>query len=471
MLVPARVVLTSFLAMSAAGLAAAQTPLTSALTYQGELTQVGQPVNGTATFTFRLFGVASGGVALGSQTFALVPVEDGRFTVLLNAAGQLSASAFNGERRWLELEVNGTLLLPRQEVTAAPYSLRTRAVDWSGVENEPVCFPLCLPFSGSIAAGVAFSITATSASDVGFFTINNAASAAECVDASSNGGGNVVEAAMTGTGRAGLFQINNDVNGNDAIGATSNGSGDAISAVMSGMGRAGIFENTNASNSDPALEAFSSGSPTGNSGTFQCFNTGGGRAAYLESDTGGIFTLRVRNLAMGGGSAELVGHVNVIGNLSASGTKPFRIDHPLEPANRYLYHYALESPEVLNVYRGRATLDEHGEAEIELPPYFSALNRQFEYQLTPLGAAMPNLHVAAEIEGLRFGIAGGQPGRSVSWQVTATRNDAYVQLYGAPVEVEKPPHERGRFLHPELHGATEYERVGDSPAAAEITRR
>jgi hypothetical protein len=46
----------------------------------------------------------------------------------------------------------------------------------------------------------------------------------------------------------------------------------------------------------------------------------------------------------------------VDGNLSkAAGS--FKIDHPLEPANKYLYHSFVESPDMMNVYNGNVTTD------------------------------------------------------------------------------------------------------------------
>jgi hypothetical protein len=50
------------------------------------------------------------------------------------------------------------------------------------------------------------------------------------------------------------------------------------------------------------------------------------------------------------------------------------------------------------------------------PDYFEALNRDPSYHLTAIGAPMPNLHVAVEIQGNRFKIAGGVPGKKVSWK-------------------------------------------------------
>jgi trimeric autotransporter adhesin len=147
------------------------------------------------------------------------------------------------------------------------------------------------------------------------------------------------------------------------------------------------------------------------------------------------------------------GNVNIAGNLSVSGTKSFKIDHPLDPANKYLYHAALESSEVLNLYSGNATLDTNGEATVQLPDWFEALNRDFRYQLTAIGAAAPGLHIAQEIQNHSFRIAGGAAAMKVSWQVTAVRQDAWEKAHPMVVEVPKPPRERGYYINPELFGA------------------
>ncbi len=155
-------------------------------------------------------------------------------------------------------------------------------------------------------------------------------------------------------------------------------------------------------------------------------------------------------------AGHFTGDVYVNGDFSATGTKSFKIDHPLDAANRYLYHFAQESPEVQNVYNGVATLDARGEALVALPEYFAALNAgPFRYQLTPIGAPMPNLYIAEEIQGDRFKIAGGVPGKKVSWEVTAIRNDPYLRDHPASVEVDKPTHEKGTYIYPEGYGQPE----------------
>jgi hypothetical protein len=101
------------------------------------------------------------------------------------------------------------------------------------------------------------------------------------------------------------------------------------------------------------------------------------------------------------------GNVEVTGYLSSSG-KLFKIDHPLEPTNKYLIHSCVESSERLTVYSGNAILDARGEVWVDLPHWFEALNSDFRYQLTPIGGAAPNLHIAEEIAENRFKIAGGR---------------------------------------------------------------
>ncbi len=158
-----------------------------------------------------------------------------------------------------------------------------------------------------------------------------------------------------------------------------------------------------------------------------------------------------------------MGNVHVSGTLSKTAGS-FRIDHPLDPANRYLQHSFVESPDMMNIYNGNAELDAAGEAWVELPEWFEVLNQDFRYQLTPIGAPGPNLYVAEEISGNRFRIAGGEAGMRVSWQVTGVRHDAYAQANRIAVDVEKPAGERGKYLHPELLGLPRTSAIG---AAAE----
>jgi len=153
------------------------------------------------------------------------------------------------------------------------------------------------------------------------------------------------------------------------------------------------------------------------------------------------------------------GNLHVAGTLSKSGGQ-FKIDHPLDPANKYLSHSFVESPDMMNVYNGNIVLDEKGEAWVELPEWFETINRDFRYQLTAIGSPGPNLYVTQEISDNQFKIAGGEPDLKVSWQVTGIRQDPWANKYRIQVEEVKPDSEKGKYLHPELYGLPENMAIG-----------
>lgn len=174
----------------------------------------------------------------------------------------------------------------------------------------------------------------------------------------------------------------------------------------------------------------------------------------------GILGVSVLTAAQGGYGVISSTNLGALGNLNVLGTKTFHIDHPLDPDNKFLNHFCTESNEVLNVYRGNIKLDNNGTAVVTLPDYFSAINIDYSYILTPVGAAAPNLHISKEISGNTFEVAGGTPGLKVSWQVTAVRNDDFLKLYPESRNAEpmKPESQRGRYLLPEAKG---FDKWGD----------
>jgi hypothetical protein len=123
-----------------------------------------------------------------------------------------------------------------------------------------------------------------------------------------------------------------------------------------------------------------------------------------------------------------------------------------------------------NVYDDVVVLDRKGKAEIELPDWFSALNKDFRYQLTAIGAPGPNLYIAEEIaeantkysskssnknNNSSFKIAGSPSGMKVSWQVTGIRKDPWANTNRIEVEDDKSAKERGYYLHPDPYGQPE----------------
>ena len=112
--------------------------------------------------------------------------------------------------------------------------------------------------------------------------------------------------------------------------------------------------------------------------------------------------------------------MQVNGTLTAA-TKHFKIDHPLDPANKYLVHACVESIEMMNIYRGNVTLDSDGKATVQMPDWFQAEKGDFSYQLTCIGGFAP-VYVDKELQDNRFAVAGGKAGQKISWQVGLPSN-------------------------------------------------
>ncbi len=178
--------------------------------------------------------------------------------------------------------------------------------------------------------------------------------------------------------------------------------------------------------------------------------TGVGVYGIASEITGVNIGVKGESSSPNGYAGYFVGNVNVLGNLSKGGGN-FKIDHPLDPENKYLSHSFVESPDMMNIYNGIVTLGKDGSAVVTLPDWFEALNREFRYQLTCIGGFAP-VYVAKKVNGNRFRIAGGKPGMEVSWQLTGVRKDAYAEMHRVPVEEIKPIAERGSYLHPEAFG-------------------
>ncbi len=172
----------------------------------------------------------------------------------------------------------------------------------------------------------------------------------------------------------------------------------------------------------------------------------------------------------GKSTIDLEGNVNISGSLTKN-SGSFKIDHPLDPANKYLYHSFVESPDMMNVYNGNVVTNQRGVATVTLPDYFEALNQDFRYQLTVIGQFAQAI-VARKIAHNRFVIRTSRPNVEVSWQVTGIRHDAYADAHRIQVEVEKPPQEQGRYLHPELFGAAAEQAISyHAPAASPNAER
>lgn len=310
--------------------------------------------------------------------------------------------------------------------------------------------------------------------------------------------GSALKALTTGTGAAARIEIDNPSNINPALTVTTDATNVALAASNMGNANGGAvwIVVANSSNTAHALHSAHYGS---------------GRAVYGDAVHGvgvvgeslnntGVWGIADEGIGVDGSSTSGVGvkgrtgeNIAVYGvnnstslpaiegwnqgsgdifrgwsgasgsqtkkfSVSSSGalwavSKSFRIDHPLDPKNRYLNHVSVESPDMKNLYDGVLTTDDQGLATVLLPTWFEALNMDFRYQLTVLGdGAWAKARVFREIADNRFIVQTDLPNTRVSWQVTGIRKDAWAEKNRIPVEQEKPVAERGSCIEPAACG-------------------
>ncbi len=230
-------------------------------------------------------------------------------------------------------------------------------------------------------------------------------------------------------------------------GANSNG---IYAEATGGGGSAAYFNGTGTSN---GLAAYAL---TGLGVYGQASSSYGIYGKTVSASYGGVIGFSGNNAVYGS-----LGHANqysllgngdifIAGNLAkASGT--FKIDHPQDPANKYLIHSFVESPDMMNVYNGNIVTDADGNATVKLPDYFLALNKEFRYQLTAMGTFAEAI-IAEEVNAMNeFKIKTDKPNVKISWQVTGIRQDAYANAHRIKDVVEKTGDEKGKYIHPELY--------------------
>ncbi|MBN2090797.1 hypothetical protein JW964_14385 [candidate division KSB1 bacterium] len=286
------------------------------------------------------------------------------------------------------------------------------------------------------------------------------------LDASS--AGTQPTALITNTGTAGVaarLRITNSTNAENALEATTSGTGNAayfyasnvnstspiLEVATNSKGNTAYFHIDNTTSTSNCLRAISSSTNASSDALEVRAQAGNGLQATSYGSEPTIY-------AYSGYSANrkagyFYGNVQVTGSLS-KGSGSFMIDHPLDPANKYLCHSFVESPDMMNVYNGNIVLDANGEATVEMPEWFSSLNNDFRYQLTTIGGFAP-VYIAEEMANNRFKIAGGKANMKVSWQVTGIRQDAFAKAHRIQVEVEKEANERGKYLYPTENGVSE----------------
>jgi hypothetical protein len=317
--------------------------------------------------------------------------------------------------------------------------------------------------------GAPITVRTTSAAGIGIVAQGNAAGVAALSPEGTGLWGNTGSASHNNAGVSGISSGANGTgvkgtanNGPTAYGVWGESSGIGVYGLATAPGGVGLKGES--VNGGLATGVYGVGSSFGVFATASAANGEG--VVGIASGANGI---GVYGSAPNGNAGFFNGDVVITGACCGASGGSFRMDHPLDPANKYLYHSAVASQEMLNVYNGSVILDGKGEAWVQMPEWFEAVNGDFRYQLTAIGAPGPDLYIAEKVQANRFKIAGGQADMEVSWQVTGVRHDAYAEANRIPVETDKPEGERGMYLHPELYGRPDSEAIGREPVLQDRT--
>ena len=406
------------------------------ISYQGVLSDaLGNPKpDGDYTITFSFYEAQTGGDATWTESKTL-NLTKGLFSTSLGDQVVFGAELIFDKPYWLGIKVaNESELSPRIALTSSGYSLTSdNALD---VADGKVVKSL---------NGLKDAVNLEGSGGTTITTTDN-----KITISSSDGG----------SGIQGVVNTNNTIAITDPNGPTATVNL-KVPLAIGGSGNYNTF--------------FSSNSTTG-TGVYGESNTGYGIIGHSNTnigvegrsasgfgvsghhDQGGsmfgaLGTLTAAVYGNNGGTTNWYagyfdGNVTVMGSFYAS-EKNFMIDHPLDPANKYLIHSCVESSERMNIYNGNITTDASGLATVELPGYFEALNVDYRYQLTVMGQFAQSI-VENKIQNNRFTIRTDKPNVEVSWQVTGIRNDPYAKTHPFIVEQEKEEFAKGKYLRPEL---------------------
>lgn len=255
-----------------------------------------------------------------------------------------------------------------------------------------------------------------------------------------------VENSFGANPRYGVFGITNEVNDGSAgvfgssplanQGQTYGVLGVSRSETAASSGVRGVSTSPSATNPTYGVYGFTNSTNANAAGVY-------GSAANTATVWAGYFEGRVRCTE----------------GIEVPVNKNFIIDHPLDPANKYLRHHSIEAPEALNVYSGIVTTDASGNAVVSLPAYFESLNKDFRYTLTCINQFAQAI-VTQKVQNNRFSIKTDKPNVEVSWVIYGTRNDPAYQQLALPTESAKEPQNVGKYLVPQAYGQPREKAIG-----------
>src|SRR5579863_5210078 len=398
-----------------AALAAANAVVPPVVKFSGVLTDAtNKPMTGKVGVTFSLYKESQGGAALWVETQNVTADKTGHYSAMLGSTtsqGIPSTVFASGEAHWLGVQVQGQAEQARTLLMSVPYALK--ALDAETIGGKPLsALQLAAPnggssFANSNNAPAANTITCSTSSacksgHIPVFASNGGA--AKVKDSIIQESGSTlsvagsasltgsISASTTSSSSAAVVGYDNTSGGSAAVSGTStNGTGVVATGVtgllgtgagedgvgVSASGNFGVYANGIAAGvygvsttstgvigtSTSYIGVYGSGatgvngvSTSGGNGVSGVSTSGPG--VYAQSDTGWAVDAYGTENATGvlagsasGYAAWFNGNVDVDGNLSKAGGS-FKIDHPLDPSNKYLYHSFVESPDMKNIYDG-----------------------------------------------------------------------------------------------------------------------
>jgi len=100
--------------------------------FQGTLTDtMGNPANGIYVMEFMFFRVPEFGVPAWAEPHPIVEVIDGLFRVALGSTSPFPDGFFNDPDLWLEIIINGEILVPRTQAVSVPFGIKTASADFA----------------------------------------------------------------------------------------------------------------------------------------------------------------------------------------------------------------------------------------------------------------------------------------------------------------------------------------------------